>query len=279
MERSPAPKVWLEADSTIRVTAREVAPNTHPFHLNSFELADFLRGISVSSGRGFLKHLSPQPAFSDKEVKLVSPLITEALGRASRWERVVFKLERAESDGGETSGALFIRGSYLHFVLAKHRVFNREDPEGAATREHRIFFDRDSYRAPPGGASLVEWSESDLTHISIDHQRLRAELKVVADAQKPVVPSVQQTTVPTFQQQVQELTESNLELRDKLKTLQQDLDRNRQQGERLSLELDQAKHALREKGAALKQLQEQGKPSKEQKRRTSEAVPSDSQHQ
>jgi hypothetical protein len=275
MEANPAPIVWLEPDLTITTTPEEFATNTHPFRMNASELANVLRGIRVSSGRGFLRHVSPERAFSDEEVELLSPLLTEALGRASRWERVVFKFEHAESAGGETLGALFVRGSYLHFVLAKHRVFNREDPEGAATREHRIFFDRDDYLAPAGIETLVKWSESDRTHLSINHQRLRTEL---TEPQKSDVPRVQQTAVSTFQQ-MQEPTQSNLDLSEKLKTLQEDLDRNRQQVERLSLELDQAKHTLREKDAELKQLQEQRKLSKEPKPRTPGVLPPDSQRQ
>jgi hypothetical protein len=256
--------VWLEADPTITSTAA-FTPNTHPFQMNSSELTTLLRGIRVRSSRGLLKGLSPsEQAFSEEEVRFLSPLLSQALERASRWERVVFKLKYAQSRA-DTSGSLFVRGPYLHFVLADHRVFNREDPEGAATREHQIFFDREEYLAPNGAHAQPKWSESDRTHLSIDYQRLRGDARLATNVQEFVVQPthVQQTAVPMFQTQMQELTHSNLDLREKIKTLQQELAESQQQVKSLSLELDEAKQVLIEKNAALMQLREQRKPSKE----------------
>jgi hypothetical protein len=267
--------VWLENDPTI-IATDVFTPNIHPFQMSSTELATLLRGIRVRSSRGLLKDLSPRdPAFSEEEVRFLAPLLSQALERASRWERVVFKVRYSESAGGDTAGALFVRGPYLHFVLADHRVFNRDDPEGAATREHHTFFDREEYLAPNDAQVLPKWSESDRTHLSIDYQRLRADARLATNVQEPLVQQthVQQTIVPMLQKQVQELTHSNLDLREKIKALQQELAESQQKVERLSLELGVAKHALIEKDAGLKQLQEQHKPSKEPKRRAPGVLP------
>jgi hypothetical protein len=271
--------VWLEIDSTIIATDALTA-NTHPFEMSSSDLATLLRGIRVRSARGLLKSLSSrEPAFSEEEVRFLAPLMSQALARASRFERVVFRLKYPDSIGADTSGALFVREPYLHFVLGDHRIFNREDPEGAATREHETLFDREEYLAPRNARALPAWSDSDRTHLSINYHRLRADTRLPGNVQEPLVQQthVQQTTVPMPQKQVQELTDSNLDLREKINTLQQQLDGNRQQLERLSVELDQAKHALIEKDAELKQLQERRNPSKEPKRRAPRVLLPDGQ--
>lgn len=277
--------VWLEADPTLRSSDLS-ARNNHPFQMTERRLTTILRAIRVRSGRGLLQTLSPkEPAFSAEELRSLAPLLSQALGKASPRERVAFRLRHPESVAGDTTGSLFVRGPYLHVVLADHPVFNREDPEGAATRDHHIFFEHEEYLVTVGTEGSPRWADSDRTHLSIDYRRLRTDAKIVGTSQADQVQEAQveraqvqeapipQAMVPRLQEQVQELTHSNLDLREKIKTLQKELAESRQVAKRLSSELDEAKQVLIEKDAELKQLQEQRKPSKEPKRRAPGVLP------
>jgi hypothetical protein len=267
--------VWLEADPTLRSSDLS-ARNNHPFQMTERRLTTILRAIRVRSGRGLLQTISSkEPAFSAEELRSLAPLLSQALEKASPRERVAFRLRHPESGAGDTTGSLFVRGPYLHVVLADHPVFNREDPEGASTRDHHIFFEHEEYLVPAGTEGLPRWAESDRTHLSIDYRRLRTDAKIVGTSQADQVQEAQvpQALAPRLQEQVQELTLSNLDLREKIKTLQKELAESRQEVKRLSSELDEAQQALIEKDTELKQLHEQRKPSKEPKRRPPGVLP------
>ena len=267
--------VWLEADPTLRSSDLS-ARNNHPFQMTERRLTTILRAIRVRSGRGLLQTISSkEPAFSVEELRSLAPLLSQAMGKASPRERVAFRIRHSESVAGDTTGALFVRGPYLHVVLADHPVFNREDPEGASTRDHHIFFEHEEYLVPAGTEGLPRWAESDRTHLSIDYRRLRTDATIVGTSQADQVQEAQvlQAVMPKLQEQVQELTHSNLDLREKTKTLQKELAESQRQVKRLSLELDEAKQALVEKDADLTQLQEQHKPRKEPKRRAPAVLP------
>ncbi len=262
-------QVGLQTDPTIH---RGPAPteNNQPAQLTPEEIRVMLGSLLVSgwSGTivGILEQPRPVPVFTNLELNRIAAPIAAALQQAAPTERVFFSLPKSQTTYNEerTTGALFLRGRYLHVVLTDHSAFTRADTAGEEVKDLRDTKGMKLWVAAPATAATVpdaeepRWAHFETVHVSLNAK------EVIALRSRPASPSTEashsitasatnaagsdakssRTTDATSIQadelhlQVRELTTSNLELRNRLDTqlkqmqalqdrltqLQQDLD-------------------------------------------------------
>jgi hypothetical protein len=118
-------------DSPNRVVALQAMPDAnagigydHPASLTTVEISRLLKGVRVERG---LLSSTRHAAFSETEIRLLSPHLVKALLQATKEEIVTF-FETAELGNDfqlTTSGGLFIAGGNLHVVLSNFSVKTR----------------------------------------------------------------------------------------------------------------------------------------------------------
>ncbi len=160
--------------------------NDHPYAFAQTELRQLLGSLSVAvldDDAQRNSHLNASLYRADELNRLV-PWLTSAFSRASRTDRVFFSLASTPffSNGGRTTGTLFVRHRYLHvalkpFVLPVEadttQIVGRSMTIKAAEPVQEVFIE-------DSGAHL--WAKSDTMHISL---RIPEEL--------PPEPSVSQS--------------------------------------------------------------------------------------
>ena len=102
--------------------------HSHPVVLSPDQMAKILRGFKVREHRIRLHILiageaPKEPAFRDAEVALLAPRLSEALARVDPSERVTFYLSQPQTSIKReiTTGGLYVREGYLHFILSNYR--------------------------------------------------------------------------------------------------------------------------------------------------------------
>ena len=262
-------QVGVQTDPTVH---RGPAPmnNGHPAQLTPEEVRLLLGSLMVSgwSGTivGILEQPRPVPVFTEMELNRIATPIAAAFQQAAPTERVFFSLPKSQTTYSEerTTGALFLRGRYLHVVLTDHSAFTRADTAGGDVKDLRDTKGMKLWVAAPATAATVpdaeepRWAHFETVHVSLNTK------EIIALRSRPASPSTEAshpiplpatnaggpgakngepTDAPSNQTddlnvQVRELTTSNLELRnrldaqlqqmqalqDQLTTLQQDLD-------------------------------------------------------
>ena len=265
-------QVGLQTDPTVH---RGPAPteNNHPAQLTPEEMRVLLGSLLVSgwSGTivGILEHPRPVPVFTDLELSRIAAPIAAAFQQATPAERVFFSLPKSQTTYSEerTTGALFLRGRYLHVVLTDHSAFTRADTAGEEVKDLRDTKGMKLWVAAPATAATVpdaeepRWAHFETVHVSLNAK------EVIALKSRPASPSAEaaysisapatnaagpgaKSSSPTdaassqhdeLHLQVRELTTSDQELRNRLDTqlkqmhalqdqltqLQQDLDATR----------------------------------------------------
>ncbi|MGH7235602.1 MAG: hypothetical protein ACREIO_04395, partial [Nitrospiraceae bacterium] len=65
-----------------------------------------------------------EPAFSQDEIALLAPRLSDALAHAKPDERIAYYLSRPQTSIKReiTSGGLYIQEQYLHFILGNRRI-------------------------------------------------------------------------------------------------------------------------------------------------------------
>ncbi|MDN5940814.1 MAG: hypothetical protein L0H94_02935 [Nitrospira sp.] len=183
---TPAAYVRLEFDRTVK----KGEERSHPISLTPERIAAVLGGVRVHEPialvRGDLLEKNPvprvHPAFTNKDITLLAPLLSLALSKATPEEVVTFYQTRNISaiTREVTSGGLFIQGDELHLILANYRSHTRymadfgaaettDDRltplQSLAPQEGRLDFDPESAKREHSGGGLgkvFQWNHREL---------------------------------------------------------------------------------------------------------------------
>lgn len=232
-------RVGVETDPSVN-RASPPAMNEHPGHLTPQDIQMLLRPVRVSgwSGTvvGWLDQPRPIPLFDDADLQAVATPIANALQEALPTQRVVFYLSNPKSPYGDaTSGALFLRHQALHLVVTDHKAFSKADTAGGDEKDLRDTKGMTLSLVPPYQAAWIHasqeprWALFERVHLSVKvkdvlTQANRSLPGIVTSGQiKPVPPPSQPAPVSEpseaaqdLRLQLRELTQSNLDLRDRL---------------------------------------------------------------
>lgn len=126
--QDPTTFVRIEPDPSVIADEPETA-HTHPGTIGADDFKAILAGFRVRDHRlrlySMLAGEAPwEPVFTDMELDLLAPRLSEALARASPSERVIYYLSqpRTPIKREVTSGGFYVQGNRLHFVIANHDV-------------------------------------------------------------------------------------------------------------------------------------------------------------
>jgi hypothetical protein len=247
-------QVGIEDDPTISAKQAEIR-NTPPLQLTVEQLQSLLSVIQVSGWSGTLMGVfvapPPLPLLTPEELQTYSGPLTEVLKAAGPTERVFFSFPKPGGRYSEdrTAGALFVRGRYLHLVVTDHSSILRADTGGDNLRDIRDTKGMKLWIAKPAEPATVPdaeeptWAPFEMTHISLNYAQTLAALNTRHSvpgkraAAKSGQPSKEgDSSKQEVQDQVQQLTDSNRELRERLddqskktKELSEEVDRLRQE--------------------------------------------------
>lgn len=286
----PEPPVYRDDSLIVRLEsnpAGEGQPQTQKAAqvVTAQQLSAALRGLSVRKKVGFVQSIidvPSEPVFNEGELPLVARELQRAFKLASDQERVTFRLFRLGAKGvrEETDGAVFMRGSLLYVTLSKFRYSSRvsyKDAESASGFDFELFYEPEDAVLPIQKGFVARWMGSDQPSIIIDTQRFRddtapaltnaaanlpattpANVRPATSQVQTVAPSMDSDTVRNLQQQVKELTDSNQELREKLREALDRQDRSQAvlvELARRTRELAETKQLLADKVLELNRLQ------------------------
>jgi hypothetical protein len=132
----------------------------HPVDLTQKDSEKLLSSIYIRRSKTLLGLLIPalgskdrEPAFSADEIQFLSQHLPEALAEAKPNQRVTFLLQRPHGMGRReiTSGAIFIRGDRLNFVLANDRAMLDQERMAVPDEDNLLYvYDPDAFKFLPG---------------------------------------------------------------------------------------------------------------------------------
>jgi hypothetical protein len=252
-------RIGIEADPSVARSQQAVA-NAHPAHMTSQDIRTLLGVVLVSGWSGTIAGIfetpRPVPLFTEAQLDGYAGYLADAFRQAGPSERVFFSFPKPGVHYSEdrTTGALFLRDRYLHVVVTDHSSIIQADTAGGDAKDIRdtkgmkLWIAKPAVEATVPNAEMPRWAPFETVHISLNVQEVLARratpgpppLNRESARQMPPVgqasPSQQD-----LQNQIRELTNSNLELRERLdeqkakvKDLTDDVNRLRQ-------ELDQSK--------------------------------------
>ena len=265
-------QVGLQADPTVH-RGPASTENNHPAQLTTEEVRVLLGSLMVSgwSGTlvGILERPRPIPVFTDLELNRIAAPIASAFQQAAPSERVFFSLPKSQTTYSEerTTGALFLRGRYLHVVLTDHSAFTSADTAGGEVKDLRDTKGMKLWVAAPATAATVpdaeepHWAHFETVHVSLNAKEviaLRGQAASHSASASPSIPlptpdaagasaksgtPVDTTSNQTdeLRLQVRELTTSNLELRNRLDTQLKQMQALQDQLTKLQQDLDSAR--------------------------------------
>lgn len=254
-------RIGLETDPSVGRASRP-AVNDHPANLTPREIQALLGAVRVTgwSGTvvGWFDQPRPIPLFDEAELQIIAKPIAEALRQGSPTERVVFSLSNPRSAYGDaTTGALFLRQGSLHLVVTDHTAFPRADTAGGDEKDPRdtkgmtLSLPRAYQAALARRGDEPDWAPFERVHLSMQVTELLAHASRMTDEPKATAPVVQSDKKAASAEmsepdkisqelrlQIRELTQSNLDLRDRLnrqteqlQELQQELKNLRRESE------------------------------------------------
>lgn len=253
-------KVGLERDPTI-ARAKTDVHNAHPANLTGAEVRTLLGAIEVSGWTGTIvgifEHPRPVPLLTEEQLNAYADPLSDALRQAEPAERVTFSFPKPDvkySDN-RTIGSLFVRDKYLHVVLTDHASLTRADTGGDDLKDPRDTKGMKLWVARPARAAIVpdleepNWAAFETVHISLNMQEVIALRSAKPPAQIGRESAVPPSPVASdaglskqdLQNQVRELTNSNLELRGRLDDQAKQMKALNDEMNRLRLEMDQTK--------------------------------------
>lgn len=235
-------RISLEVDPSIR-SSGEAGLNNHPINLSPKNFEVLLQPIQVSGYSGTIAGLlakpQPVPLFTPQELSTISAHLATAFREAKPMERVSFSMPKPDAIYSEdhTVGALFFRGPYLHVVVTDHSSIIRPNTGGGDYKDIRDIKGMKLWVSGPVPAAVVaeseapRWAPFERVHISIPvrealaRQDLGPAARIGQEGTGSLVPrsieipggQPQSRTVPEeLQQQIQELSGANRELRGRL---------------------------------------------------------------
>lgn len=221
--------------------------------------------------------------FTEEEVTLLAPLLTDGLAQAGPAERVGFTHWSAQPGrrGSPLSGHVAVREPYLRFGLNEHPTVGWQDPgDPSAPKLFELEFAGKSYLLP-GSEQERKGTYKTRPLIQMDYRRYLASLEEPSNpaasvkdqpVSAPAVPRPPAASalppqrdatvtdlekVKDLQRQVKELTDSNQELRTKLKEMRDRQDQSQAVNEelaRLRRDLAETKQLLADKVLDLNRL-------------------------
>jgi len=256
-------KIGLERDPTI-ARAKTDVHNAHPANLTGAEVRMLLGAVEVSGWTGTIvgifEHPRPVPLLTEEQLNAYAEPIADAFRQAQPAERVTFVFPKPDVKYSEnkTIGFLFVRDKYLHVVLTDHASLTRADTGGDELKDPRDTKGMKLWVARPASAAMVpdlqepNWAAFETVHVSLNMQ----EVIALRSAKPPAQVSRESAVHPVpaapvagdagpskqdLQNQVRELTNSNLELRGRLDDQAKQMKALNDDMNRLRLEADQAK--------------------------------------
>ena len=232
-------RVGIETDPSVH-RASPPALNEHPGSLTPQEIQTLLGAVRVSgwSGTvvGWFDQPRPIPLFDDADLQAVAGPIVDALQQALPTERIVFSLSNPKSAYGDaTTGALFLRHSALHLVVTDHKAFSRADTAGGDEKDLRDTKGMALSLVRPYQAAALrppeepDWAPFERVHLSMNVKEVLAQANGIVNGTGPIPENAQAHTKPEpaavtepaaasqeLRLQIRELTQSNLDLRDRL---------------------------------------------------------------
>ena len=260
-------RVGIESDLTTERTTPPSA-NDHPYRISAEAMRMLLQSIEVSGYGGVILGVfqapRPIPVFTSSELDMISAPIAQAFLQAARNQRVFFSIPSNKpaypNDREKTAGALFFRDGSLYVLLNDHYAFSAADTGGGEGRDPRdtkgmkLWVRRPAHQAQVLEQNEPRWGAFEKVHISFnakdalaarqpDSSAVHATDGIPAPAatRRPQAESAysQAAAPPTsddLKLQIRELTNANLDLRNRLNeqrteigTLRQELDRLRQE--------------------------------------------------
>ncbi|MCI1278773.1 MAG: vacuolar protein sorting family 37 protein [Nitrospira sp.] len=232
-------RIGIENDPSVH-RASPPTLNEHPGHLTPEEIQALLGAVRVSgwSGTvvGWFDQPRPIPLFDEADLQTIARPIADAVQQASPTERIVFSLSNPQSAYGDaTTGALFLRHALLHLVVTDHKAFPRADTAGGDEKDLRdtkgmiLSLPRPYQAAVLRDADEPDWAPFERVHLSMQVKEMLAQanrsvtgagaIPEQAQAQmksQPAVATEPTTASQELRLQIRELTQSNLDLRDRL---------------------------------------------------------------
>ena len=256
-------RIGIEADPSVRRANQPVA-NAHPAQLTTQQIKTLLGVLHITAWSGTVIGIfappQPIPLFTDAQLNDHAGYLSAAFAQAGPDERVFFSFPKPNVHYSEdrTTGALFFRERYLHVVVTDVSFVSRPD---TGEDRLRVGYERDmkgmkllvakpSVEATVPDSEQPRWAPFETVHISVNVQEVLARRAAPSSTQisresgRPApMPGQTNPSQQDLQNQIRELTNSNLELRERLdeqkaqvKSLTEDMNRLRQ-------ELDQSKAA------------------------------------
>lgn len=265
-------QIGIQSDPTIHRGPAQ-ADNNHPTQLTTEDIRVLLGSLMVSgwSGTlvGILEQPRPVPVFTDMELTRIAAPIAQAFQQAGPTERVFFSLPKSQTTYSEerTTGALFLRGRYLHIVLTDHSAFTGTDTAGGDLKDLRDTKGMKLWVAAPATAATVpdaeepRWAHFEKVHLSLNAKEVIALRNRPATPPQGAVSSISPPATTSaaagmksegetenltnqadeLRLQVRELTSSNLELRDRLNDQHKQMQALQNQLLKLQQDLDSAR--------------------------------------
>jgi hypothetical protein len=254
-------RIGIQTDPTIARSHQPVS-NAHPASVTTEEMRALLGAVQISGWSGTIAGIFEAPRFipflTDEQLKSFSGPLSNALGQAEPSERVMFSFPKPGVAYSEdrTSGALFFRGRYLHLVVTDHYSVIQTDNAGEDLRDIRDTKGLKLSIARPAVEAIVpdvdepRWAPFETVHISMNVKEVLASRSEAPSfrmsggvGKAPPVPGDMGTSRQDLQNQIRELTNSNLELRERLDDQKNQMKGLTEEMNRLRHELDQVKPA------------------------------------
>jgi hypothetical protein len=255
-------RIGIEPDPTVKRAPTPVQ-NDHPAKLSAAQIESLLGMIEVSGWSGTLVGIiappRPVPLFSDQDLRRISPYLETAFREAGPTERVFFSVGDPEKPFREdrTAGSLFLRGPYLHLVVTDHLSIVAADTAGGDVKDLRDTKGMKLWVANPAKVAMLpeadepRWAYFETVHISINQRELLAQRNltrpspVSRTSTTPIsgdhTPKASAPSSEDLQLQIRELTNSNLDLRDRVHEQNKRMRELSEEIERLSQELEKTK--------------------------------------
>lgn len=265
-------QIGLQTDPTIR-RAPSPTENNHPAQLTAEDIRTLLVSLMISGWSGTLvgvvEQPRPIPVFTEAELSHIAAPIALAFQQAGPTDRIFFSLPRSQTTYSEerTTGALFLRGRYLHVVITDHSAFTKADTAGGDVKDPRDMKGMKLWVAAPATRATVpdaeepRWAHFETVHLSLNAKDIIALRSRAAEpsfeASHPIPPPVKTSSstvvnngataepltnqTDELRQQVRELTRSNLDLRDRLEDQHKQMQALQDQLVKAQQELDSAR--------------------------------------
>ncbi|TAL08865.1 MAG: hypothetical protein EPO02_11840 [Nitrospirae bacterium] len=295
---APSSRVLYQENRTVIELEKDPSEggNTHPAPVSSSQLAKILNGLLIQHDRAVAMSVVKgtgklEPVFDAEEIALLAPLLAKGLQQTDPSQRVGFTFWSPVNGRGYAafSGAVSVRTPYFIFILKEHPGSDWQD-RSATPQQPSLFaldFKQGAY-LKPGSDDERMGSYRARPTLQIDYRRYLAAADgpsgSAPTAREPTVlvpsapasatsrpPAVSSPATPPrelaktdgdlvaeLQRQVKELTDSNQELRARLREMRDRQDQSQAMNEelaRLRRDLTETKQLLADKVLELNRLQ------------------------